>query len=198
MYELLPNEVVFIKDDRVGRGNGSSSIELILTNLHLVVVHKGSGFFSKPKANEVFPVSQIKIHNGQAQALLGGSKSYPELEVYFVHGQQNFSFYNGGKRTIQTWISKINEAATGRPAVDAGALDNPTVELIADALSSVPGGDRVAGALRGTIGAFNSRRGTKPEAVVPIAARCVSCGAGVDGIQGQTVTCSYCLSTQQL
>ena len=193
-YDLLPNEFVLVKDENAVRGR--ASIELILTNLNLVVVTKRA--LGKPRGSETFPLNQIKVHNGQAQALLGGTSGYPRLEVYFLHGQEEFRFINGGKKTIQTWISKINEAVTGQPAAENGSSGSPALDLVADALSSVPGGDRVAGVLKGTLGAFNSKRGAKPEAVVQIATKCVSCGAAVSGMQGQTVTCSYCLSGQQL
>jgi hypothetical protein len=202
-YELLPNEAVLIKDDRVYRERTSSrergsSIDLILTNLNLVLVSTNTGFFKTTTETETFPINQIKVHNGQAQALLSKSGSKDVLDVYFIHGHEQFSFPNGGKRTIQTWIGKINEAVTGQPAPDSESSGSPGMDLVADALSSVPGGDRVAGVLKGTLGAFNSKRGAKPEPVVQIATKCVSCGAAVSGVQGQTVTCSYCLSAQQL
>jgi hypothetical protein len=183
-----------MKDENAVRGR--ASIELILTNLNLVVINKRT--LGKSRGIETFPLNQIKVHNGQAQALMGGTSGYQSLEVYFLHGQEEFRFIKGGKKTIQTWIGKINEAVTGQPAAENGSSGSPGIDLVADALSSVPGGDRVAGVLKGTLGAFNSKRGAKPEAVVQIATKCVSCGAAVSGVQRQTVTCSYCLSAQQL
>ena len=196
-YDLLPNEAVLIRDERVFR-EGGSSIELILTNLNLIMVSENVRIFKTTTETETFPVNQIKVHNGQAQALLTKSRGRDVLDVYFLHGQEKFSFPNGGKKTIQTWIGKINGAVTGQPAAENGSSGSPGFDLVADALSSVPGGDRVASVLKGTLGAFNSKRGAKPEAVVQIATKCVSCGAAVSGMQGQTVTCSYCLSAQQL
>lgn len=193
-YDLLPNEAVLIKDESVFRGGGSS-IELILTNLNLIMVSESIGFLKRRTETETIPVNQIKVHNGQAQALMTRSGNRDVLEVYFLHSQEQFRFSNGGKRTIQTWIGKINEAVTGQPAAE---VELHGIDLVADAISSVRGGDRVAGVLKDTFGAINFKRGAKPEAVVQIATKCISCGAAVSGVQGQTVSCSYCLSAQQL
>ena len=187
-YDLLPNEMVLIKDDAVYHGDGRSG-ELTLTNLNLVLTKptKGSGLFAKSTLGfQTFPVNQIKLYNGQAQALMNKTRGGHEvLEVYFLGGEEEFRFLSGGKKKIQTWIAKINEAVTGQPAAAAGSL-------------ALPGVDLVAGVLKDTLGVFKSKRGAQPEATVSVATKCVSCGAAVSGVEGQAIKCPYCLSVQQL
>ena len=188
-YNLQSNEVVLLKDDSVYQGK--KLVELILTNLNLVVVSKS--VFLKPSASQTFPINQIKIYNGRAHAIAGVRGGMEVLGVYFVHGEEEFRFLSDGKKKIQTWIGKINEAVTGEPAVEAAS----------EASAAASGADRVAGALKDVMGAYKSFRGQKPATPVPeapirVAAKCVSCGAPVNGVKGQTITCTYCNAAQQL
>jgi len=185
-YILQSNEVVLLKDEAVL--HGKKVAELILTNLNLVVV--GKGVLARSSGFQAFPVSQIKVHNGRAQALMTGTFGSETLEVYFLQGEEAFRFVNGGKKKVQIWIGKINEAVTGEPAVEVGS-------------AAASGADRVAGALKDVMGAYKSFRGQKPstpvsEARIGVAAKCVSCGAPVNGVKGQTITCTYCNAAQQL
>jgi hypothetical protein len=182
-YDLLPNEIVLLKDDAVFHGKAASG-ELTLTNLNLFVMHKG--MFGNSKGFQTFPVNQIKVYNGRAQALMNKTRGGHEvLEVYFLDGEEEFRFSSGGKKKIQTWIGKINEAVTGQPAPEVGSF-------------ALPGVDLVAGVLKDTLGAFKSKRGAKPAPLISVATKCVSCGAAVSGVQGQAITCPYCLAAQQL
>lgn len=182
-YNLLPNEVVLIKDDAVVHGKGAAG-ELTLTNFNLVVMSKG--MFGNSKGFQTFAINQIKVYNGQAQAQLVKARNGQEtLVVYFLHGEEEFRFVNGGKRKIQIWSAKINEAVTGQPAAEVASY-------------ALPGADLVAGVLKDTLGAFRSKRGAKPDAVVSVATKCISCGAPVSGVHGQAITCPYCHTAQQL
>jgi hypothetical protein len=183
-YSLLPNEVVLIEDDAVMHGKGSAG-ELTLTNLNLVVMNKG--MLGTSKGFRTFPVNQIKVHNGQAQAQMGKARGFDVLVVQFPHGDEEFRFLRGGKNTIQTWIAKINEAATGQP---------PAAATVAS--RALPGTDRVAGVLKDTLGAFRSKPAATPEAPVSVATKCISCGAPASGFRGQAITCPYCDTAQQL
>jgi hypothetical protein len=184
-YNLLPNEVVLVSDDAVVHGKGASG-EVILTNLNLVVMNKG--IFGNSNGFQLFPVNQIKIYNGQAQAQMSKARNGREvLVVHFGHGDEEFRFVRGGRQTIQTWIAKINEAVTGEPAVET--------EVASRAL---PGADRVAGVLKDTLGAFRSKRVATPEAPVSVTTKCISCGAPVNGRRGQAISCPYCDTAQQL
>jgi hypothetical protein len=188
-YNLQPNEVVLLKDDSVMHGSGFMSgytDELILTNLNLVLTKKGT--FGNSKGVRTFPVNQIKVYNQQAQARLGEARNGSALlEVYFLSGEEQFTFQGGGKKKVLTWVAKINEVVTGHAAP----------EVAGGTGLALPGAELVAGVLKDTLGVFKSKRGSK-SAPVQIAAKCQNCGAPVAGLQGQQLTCAYCGSAQQL
>lgn len=194
-YNLQPNEVVILREGGVAHG-GSLSVhtnELMLTNLHLVLTEKSRS--GHVKGVRIYPLQQLKVYNGRAQALLGeNSKGTVVLETYFLRGQDSFAFESRPKATTLAWISKINEVVTGQkipyPAPDAGPR------------KALPGTAAVADVLKGTFDVFKERFGTKPATPPPapaqIAGKCRSCGAPLSGLQGLTVTCAYCGSAQQL
>lgn len=187
-YSLQPNEAVLIKEDGVMHGGffAAYSDELMLTNLNLVVTKKG--VFGNPKGLLVFPLNQVKVYEQQAQAIIGKAPNGGDLlEVYFLNGQENFRFQSGGKKKLIEWVAKINQAVTGQPAT---TQQNGSMAL--------PGADLVAGVLKDTVGVFRSKFGSKAVAPVTIAAKCGACGAPISGTQGQTATCQYCGSAQQL
>lgn len=187
-YNLQPNEAVVLKDESVAHG-GLRAVytdELILTNLNLVLIKKG--MFGNSKGVLTFPVNQIKVYNQQAQAAIGKARNGTALlEVYFLNGQEKFSFQTGGKKKLNEWIVKINHVVTGQetPAQQASGM-------------ALPGAELVAGVLKDTLGVFKSRLGSKSGAPTKVAGKCSSCGAPVAGYQGQAITCEYCGSAQQL
>lgn len=187
-YNLQPNEVVLLKDERIMHGGLWSAYtdELILTNLNLVLVKKG--MFGNVKGVLTFPVNQIKVHNQQAQAVIGKATNGTDLlEVYFLNGQEKFSFQTGGKKRLNEWIAKIHQAVTGE---EAPAQPGTGMAL--------PGAAMVAGVLKDTLGVFKSKLGAQTEAPAKVAGACRGCGAPMAGFQGQTVACEYCGSAQQL
>ena len=187
-YNLQPHEVVLLKDESVMHGGFWSAYtdELMLTNLNLVLIKKG--MFGNSKGVLTFPVNQIKVHNQQAQAVIGKATNGSDLlEVYFLNGQEKFAFQTGGKKKLNEWIAKINQAVTGE---EAPAQPNSGMAL--------PGAEMVAGVLKDTLGVFKSKLGSKAEAPVRVASKCRGCGAPVAGFQGQAITCEYCGSAQQL
>lgn len=189
-YNLQPDEVVVLKEENVLHGGfwAAYTDELILTNRNLVLLKKG--VFGNPKGVLTFPVSQIKIYNDQAQAIIGkSSNGMDSLEIYFLYGQEEFRFQSGGKRKIHTWIAKINEVVTGKAAPDAGA----------DVGMAIPGTELVAETLKDTINVFKSTFGASPSPTpVVVAGKCVGCGAALSGAQGQAMSCDYCGTTQHL
>lgn len=187
-YNLQPNEVVLLKDESVMHGGFWSAYtdELMLTNLNLVLFKRG--MFGNSKGVLTFPVNQIKVYNQQAQAVIGKATNGTDLlEVYFLNGQEKFAFQSGGKKKLNEWIAKIHQAVTGEEA--------PAQQSTGMAL---PGAEMVAGVLKDTLGVFKSKLGTKSEVPVKVAGKCRGCGAPVTGVQGQTITCEYCGSAQQL
>ena len=188
LYNLQPNEVVLLKDESVMHGGFLSGYtdELILTNLNLVLLKKG--MFGNSKGVLTFPINQIKVYNQQAQAVIGNAPNRTDLlEVYFLNGQEKFSFQSGGKKKLNEWIAKINQVVTGQ--------DSPAHQASGMAL---PGAELVAGVLKDTLGVFKSKLGFKSDAPVKVAGKCRACGAPVTGFQGQAITCEYCGSAQQL
>lgn len=187
-YALQPNEVVLLKSEAVMHGGRMASYtdELILTNLHLVLLKKG--IFGNSKGVHAFPLSEIKVHNGRAQAALGKSSTgFDALEVYFLNGQEAFSFQSGGKKRIREWVNAIDMAVTG---ADPREADSPRM--------AVPGTDVVAGVLRDTFTVFKSKFAGEPAQQTKVATKCSACGAPLTGQTRSTVTCQYCGSAQQL
>lgn len=187
-YNLQPHEVVLLKDESVMHGGFWSAYtdELMLTNLNLVLIKKG--MFGNSKGVLTFPVNQIKVHNQQAQAAISkATNGVNFLEVYFLNGQEKFAFRTGGKKKLNEWIAKINQAVTGEE-----------VSAQLDSGMALPGAVMVAGVLKDTLGVFKSKLGSKAETPVGVASNCRGCGAPVAGVQGQVITCEYCGSAQQL
>lgn len=187
-YSFQPNESLLLKDEQVmheGRW-ASYTDELILTNLNLVLLKKGA--FGNSKGVLTFPLAQIKIYNQQAQVMIGKMRNgFRALEIYFLNGQEKFAFQSGGKRKLNEWIVKINQAVTGE-----GARPQQVASM------ALPGAERVADVLNDTFGVFRSKFGSKSADPVKVAGRCRGCGAPITGFQGHAVTCEYCGSAQQL
>lgn len=189
-YNLQPNEAFVHRQDRVLHGGFMANYtnELILTTHNIVLVKKGA--FGNKKGIQVFPILQVKVFQGRAQAVLGKQPNgSPALDVYFQNGTERFGFTS--KKEAVFWSQKINEVVTGTPA-----------EIISPNSSA---GEKVAEAMKGTVGAFKDAIGFKSKAevaaaaaAVPVAGDCVSCGAPVSGIRGQATVCSYCDTATQL
>jgi len=187
-YNLQPNEAMLLNEERVRHGGifASYTDELILTNLNLVLVKKGT--FGNSKGIRVFPVKQVKVYNGQAQAMIGKDKNgTPALEVYFLNGQEKFGFQSGGKKKILTWVAKINQVVTGQQSPAEQEMGTP-----------LPGAELVAGVLRDTVAVFKAKLGPKADAPVRVAEKCSGCGAPISGTRGLTINCEYCGTVQQL
>lgn len=187
-YSLQPDEVVVLKEQNIMHGGFLSvyTDELILTNRNLVLLKKG--VFGNSKDILTFPVSQIKVHDGKAQAVIGkAGNGTPRLDVYFLNGEESFAFQNGGKKKLLHWISKIREVVAGNFSPEDGT----------SAGLAIPGAEFVAGALKDTINVFKRKMGSEP-APVSVSGKCVGCAAAVSGIQGQSIECDYCGTQQQI
>ena len=188
-YNLLPNESMIMTQDHVLHGGLMASFndELMLTNLHIVLISKG--ILGNTKNIQTFPLNQIKVFNGQCQVLLGKTKGgYPQLDVYFLNGQEGFGFQS--KKDAAKWLATINKLVTGN-------------EYEADASPSmaIPGTEFIAETLKSTVDTFKGALGIKSKsAETPTKAtkKCSFCGAPITGIKGQIVRCQYCDADQQL
>ena len=146
------------------------------------------GVWGNQKGVLVFPLNQIKVFQGVAQALASEQDGSPSLDVYFQNGTEHFGFEK--KKDASFWSQKINEVITGNPA-----------KMIS---RDSTGSEKFAHAVRETTDALKSAAGfgTKPgesgnAAVVPAAGDCAACGAPVTGIRGQAAVCSYCDTATQ-
>ena len=110
---LLPNEAIIMRSEGVyhpvGKKEGAAG-ELILTNLNIIYIRKG--LFNKEILK--FPLNQIKIINGQVQAVL--EKRTAKVDIFFYNGQEIFNFCSSGKKEAINWLDKISELLTGHPA----------------------------------------------------------------------------------
>lgn len=177
--ELETNECVIIKNDRVLHGGVMANYadELILTNLNVIYVKKG--LFGGIKKISKFPVSQIKIYNGQAQALLGKHKNgNPCLELYFSNGEESFGFEK--KSEVSKWIKEINRLLLGEDA-DAAAGQ-----------FAIPGAEFLAETIKDTANVFMGALGIKPKEPEMVSVACPSCRASLSGQKGKTICCNYC------
>lgn len=183
-YNLQPNESFVHRYEGVLHGGllASYTDELILTSQNLVLIKKGA--FGNKKGMQVFPLREIKIFQGEAQALLGKQRNgSPALEVYFRNSAEQFGFQSKKEATV--WSQKINQLIAGTSA-EMTSLNSS-------------GAAKVAGAMKDTVDAFKGAFGFKSNAevaaaavAVPVAGDCGSCGAPVSGIRGQAIVCSYC------
>ena len=189
-YNLQPNESIIMKKDRIIHGGAMANFtdELILTNLHIVLISKG--MFGNAKGIQVFPLNHIKVFNGQAQVLLGKTRGgYPQIDVYFLNGQESFGFEN--KKEAVNWIENINKLRNGN---EVGVNTSPNM--------AIPGAEYIAETLKGTVDTFKDVLGikTKSNNEMPIKAvkKCSSCSAPISGTKGQIVHGQYCDADQQL
>lgn len=183
-YNLQPNESFVHRYEGVLHGGllASFTDELILTSQNLVLIKKGT--FGNKKGTQVFPLQEIKIFQGKAQALLGKHRNgWPALDVYFRNSAEHFGFQS--KKEAAFWSLKINQVISGTSA-EITSLDSS-------------GAAKVAGAVKDTVDAFKGAFGFKSKAevaaaaaAVPVSGDCSSCGAPVSGIRGQAIVCSYC------
>lgn len=191
-YNLQANEYVVLKNNRVLHGGSRASYtdELILTNLNIVLIKKG--IFNKIKNIQTYPVNQIKVFDGNAQAKLGKQRSgFPQLEIYFINGEETFGFE--GKREVLNWIDNISKLLTGNSAnLDPGAR------------AIIPGTEFIAETLKDTIDTFKTTFGVKLKKAdkevssKKVTKKCISCMAPISGHKGETIRCQYCDTEQNL
>lgn len=94
-YNLEPSESILIQSISVlCEGDGlmpGYTDELILTNMN--IIHVSKGIFGNTKRVQKYPLNQVKIINGEAQAIMGKSTNgTPNLQIYFLNGQVTFKF----------------------------------------------------------------------------------------------------------
>lgn len=188
-YNLLENEAIILKNERayhpIGRKIGNPG-ELVLTNLNIFYSKKG--IFGGTKEILKFPLSEIKIIDGNPQVNLGkNANSQYQMEIYFRNSQECFYFVAYGKKELIKWIDKISELLTGKQA----NIDDRERNY-------VPGVSEFAGALKNTIGTMKDAFGIKEKEPEKVTIRCMSCGAPLTGNKGSVIKCRFCGIEQTL
>lgn len=119
-YSLAPNEGIIIQYDGVYHNRKFSNI--VLTNQNLICVETNGGIF-KTTYNELkFPVNQIKVVNGQAQASVIKDGDDWTLQILFKSGTEKFKFSCDlfeklkKKQEADKWVEQISLLLTGKSA----------------------------------------------------------------------------------
>jgi len=180
-YNLLPDESVILKSERVFLGNKLG--ELILTNFfikHIIT----KGVVKAKYLTSQYPINEIKVYDGKASVVLGKNNT---LDIYLVNGSVSLRFYSDdffvgkkmNKESVQ-FASKINEIVTGEKVEIENANNR-----------ALPGSEIIADTLKGTLDTFRNAFKT-PVAEEKIAKPCPSCTASISGSKGSVVKCQYC------
>lgn len=190
---LMPNESIIRTSRNVVHG-GLMAVytdELILTNQNIIHVKKG--VFGNTKNVKKYPVNQIKIFNGQPQAILGKQRNgTPQLEIYFLNGLECFGFQSLAKKEVVQWINAISNLVTGH--------ESNTVPSV----FAIPGTEYLSETIKGTVDTFKNTFGIntkKTDNSVPsemVTKKCISCSAPLIGKRRQTMHCKYCDTDQVL
>ena len=178
---LLPNEGIVIQYNDVYHNNKNS--EIFLTNLNLICVECNSGFFKTTYNVLKYPVNQIKVVNGQAQASVIKDNDEWTLQVLFKNSTEKFRFSGEfyerlkKKQVAEQWAGEISKLLTGHSAPQ-----------------STPS-SFFAGA-KNALGAIGIKMGSKAPENVTV--KCMGCMAPISGQKGQTIKCKYCDTDQTL
>ncbi|WP_341201115.1 hypothetical protein [Planomicrobium okeanokoites] len=190
---LMPNESIILKSEKVAHGGllAINTDELILTNQNIIHVKKG--VFGNTKNVEKYPVNQIKIFNGEPQAILGKQRNgSPQLEIYFLTGHECFRFQSLTNREVVRWTNAISNLIRGHESttVPAGF--------------AIPGTEYLSETIKGTVDTFKNTLGIKSKKIdngvssEKVIKKCISCSAPLIGEKRQTIHCKYCDTDQVL
>ncbi|WP_458413057.1 PH domain-containing protein [Schinkia sp. CFF1] len=195
-YNLEPSESILIQSTGVlCEGGGLMTAytdELILTNMN--IIHVSKGMFGNTKRVQKYPLNQVKIINGEAQAIMGKSTNgIPNLQIYFKNGQVSFKFQNSGKKEIVKYINEISKVLIGKESSRNSVANQ----------FAIPGAEIVTETLKDTIDVFKGTFGIKSKikaADEPVKAtkKCIGCMSPLSGTKGQSIRCRYCYTDQIL
>ena len=203
---LMPNEAVILKEVRVARSGtmGLYTDELILTNLTLVCVNKN--IFGNVKNVIRHPLNQIKVFNGNPQAIVGKkTNGDTALEVYFLNGVETVTFQTGSKKKAKKWAEAIVSAICGQSGESVGTTNSDKdydPSTVVGAFKEIRDEFKEVGVeLMGELG-FKRRKkkdkGSSTSISEKVGKKCMSCSASLIGIRGQVVKCRYCDTSQTL
>lgn len=180
-YSLAPSEGIIIQYDGVHHNRKRS--EIVLTNQNLICIEANSGMFKTTYNTLKFPVNQIKVVNGQAQASVVKDGKNWVLQVLMKNGMEKFEFSGDSfghikeKQEADKWVEQISLLLTGKSATN-----------ITD--TSIMGG------VKNVLGSIGIN--VKSKEPTNVTTKCIGCRAPLSGLQGQNVCCQYCDTEQTL
>lgn len=179
--KLNPDEAVVRRSEKIGYGKKKpfeipgNRDELVLTNQSLILIKKG--LLGGVKDYVRFPLSEVMIANGEAQAHVGKADFMtPTLDVYFQSGQESFRFE--WESDARDWADSINEILTGK-----APEKKDDMAWVAETLAMA---DSVAGSINKVRNALGIGQEEEASGICP------GCGASISGIRGKTIQCPYC------
>lgn len=190
-YQFGPNERVILRAQDVKIDGGSKAFssmtesELILTNQNIVYPRKG--LFGKVKSYGVYPLSSIRVIDGEVQCRLDTSEFMEsKLEISFENELVSFVFGSlEAKKEIRSWVNEISALLVGHEASEEN--------LRATGIGAFTDGDAFAESFGNIFASFENAFTRKRQEAAPIVScRCPSCNASIKGRLGTTVTCPYC------
>lgn len=125
-YSLQPNEVLLYEGHACRTGDGEESVDLLLTNLNLVLISMQSQENVQVTA---MPMNQIKVYEGVPQILQKGC----DVHLFFIDGEVSLGFTD--KNEMRKFISAVKTLLTGKSTVMRGAEKvNNAVGIVNSAL----------------------------------------------------------------
>lgn len=131
------------------------------------------------------PLRDLKIHDNQVQ--IGYSENpgeYPKITFYFCDHEETYFSQNG--LALKELINKVNQEVTGN-----------TMDVAGVSAGAPQGGmDYVVKSFKSAFGVFDNP--VTHEQPIPVAKKCICCGASLSGFKGQIIKCPYCDTKQVL
>ena len=166
--KLLPDEEIVKRAGKTGLQNS----ELILTNKNLIEGKRN--LFGKVKEYAYYPLSEIRLVNGQPQVKVGKPDFMKySLDVYFNASQASFAF--SWEDEAQEWADSIVEVIAGR-------------KVERNEFAWLEGTLAMAESVTGTISKMKRAVGIREAE----SCACPGCGAPITGFTGETTQCPYC------
>jgi len=195
-YNLEPNESIVIQSTGVRCEGGGLMTwytdELILTNMN--IIHVSKGMFGNTKRVQKYPLNQVKIINGETQAIMGkSSNGMSDLQIYFVNGQLAFRFQSSDNKEIVKYVNEISKVLIGKESLRSSVVNQ----------FAIPGAGIVAETLKDTINVFKGTFGIKSKSKaadepVKVTKKCIGCMTPLTGTKDQSIRCRYCDTDQIL
>lgn len=120
-YSLKPNESVLYQC------NACDNVEVILTNLNLVLIKTTKKLFQKNQiAVDVYPKENIKIYNGVPQI----KQKDCSVEIYLTSTEEKIKFLS--KRDVHKFVNAVFELLTGKSIATRGAQKIKNAVVLVD------------------------------------------------------------------